>query len=138
MNISREDKKTEAITRMNMLGILPETIMQFMSDDLVSISEPPLGAFCWVDDEDKKRIQQFEEEYNALVFVVIRSFTDIGKMDSYLYVSDHRDEEWEMDRDDLRNGQTCAYVYNHGAPDCSEIGAIGIAGTSADGLLRIW
>ena len=107
-------------------------------EDLVSISEPPFGAFFWVDEEDKKRIQQFEQEYNALVFVVIRSYTNIGKMDSYLFVSDYREEEWEMDRDDLRHGQTCAYVYNHDAPDCSEIGAIGIVGTPAAGLCRVW
>ena len=43
-----------------------------------------------------------------------------------------------MDRDDLRHGQTCAYVYNHDAPDCSELGAIGIEGTPAAGLRRTW
>lgn len=138
MNVSREDKKVEAVARMKLLGIYPETIDQFERKDLVSISEPPFGAFFWVDEEDKKRIQQFEQEYNAPVFVVIRSYTNIGKMDSYLFVSDYREEEWEMDRDDLRHGQTCAYVYNHDAPDCSEIGAIGIVGTPAAGLCRVW
>lgn len=102
MNVSRKDKKAEAVARMKLLGIYPETIDQFEREDLVSISEPPFGAFFWADEEDKKRIQQFEQEYNALVFVVIRSYTNIGKMDSYLYVSDYREEEWEMDRDDLR------------------------------------
>ena len=92
MNVSREDKKAEAVARMKLLGIYPETNDQFEREDLVSISEPPFGAFFWVDDEDKKRIQQFEQEYNALVFVVIRSYTNIGKMDSYLYVSDHHEE----------------------------------------------
>ena len=57
MNVSIEDKKAEAVARMKLLGIYPETIDQFEREGLVSISEPPFGAFFWVDDEDKKRIQ---------------------------------------------------------------------------------
>ena len=45
MNISKEEKKAEAITRMKTLGIFSETIQQFETDDKVSISEPPFGAF---------------------------------------------------------------------------------------------
>ena len=45
MNISKEEKKAEAIVRMKILGIFPETIQQFETDDKVSISEPPFGAF---------------------------------------------------------------------------------------------
>ena len=94
MNVSIEDKKAEAVARMKLLGIYPETIDQFEREGLVSISEPPFGAFFWVDDEDKKRIQQFEEEYNAQVLELIRSYTNDGKVDSYLYVSDHHEDEW--------------------------------------------
>lgn len=138
MKVSRKEKKAEAIARMKMLGIYPEAIDQFERKSLVCVSEPPFGTFFLVDEEDKKHIQQFEEKYNALVFVVIRSYTVIGKMDSYLFVSDYRDEEWPMDRDKLRQGQTCAYVYNHDALDYSEFGTIGIAVTLSTGLLRTW
>ena len=139
MNVSREDKKAEAVARMKMLGIYPETIDQFEREDLVSISEPPFGAFFWVDDEDKKRIQQFEEEYNALVFVVIRNYTTIGKLDSYLYVSKYQ-HEWEKDRLDLVSPDNglFAYVYNRDDPDFSEIGSIGLRKEPNGGLLRIW
>lgn len=137
MNITIEAKKQEAIERMKALGIFPETIRQFERDGYVSISEPPIGAFFWADGEDMKRIRQFEAEFNALVYLVIRSFTTIGKMDSYLYVSDYEDE-WESDREDLSTGETVAYVYNHDAPDCSEIGYIGIEKTPAAGLKRTW
>lgn len=65
------------------------------------------------------------------------SYTTIGKMDSYLYVSDHR-EEWGDDRVGLENGEALCYVYNHDMPDCSEIGYIGIAKTNAAGLNRTW
>lgn len=137
MNISREDKKTEAVARMKALGIFPETVRQFEKEDLVSISEPPVGAFFWLEGEDLERAKRFEEKYNALVYVVIRSYTTIGKMDAFLYVSDHP-EEWDADHEDLKNGEALAYVYNYDAPDCSELGCIGIASTIAAGLRRTW
>lgn len=137
MNKSIEAKKAEAICRMKRLGIFPETITQFERDGYVSISEPPVGAFYWAEGADLKRIKNFEAEYNALVYVVIRSYTTIGTMDSYLYVSDYP-EEWEDDRRLLDENAPYAYVYNHDASDCSELGAIRIRRTIAAGLLREW
>lgn len=137
MNISREDKKTEAVARMKALGLFSDTVAQFEKQDLVSMSEPPLGAFFWLEGEDLERVKKFEEEYNALVYVVIRSYTTIGKMDAFLYVSDHA-EEWDAEREDLKNGETIAYVFNHDMPDCSKLGYIGIEGTIAAGLRRTW
>lgn len=83
MNISREEKKIEAIERMKRLGIFSETIKQFEQEDLVSISEPPVGAFFWIEGEELEQMRRFEQRYNALVYVIIRSYTTIGKMDSY-------------------------------------------------------
>lgn len=137
MSISKEEKKVEAIARMKALGIFDQTIEQFETMDYASISEPPFGAFYWAEGEDLKRIRDFEEEHDALVYVVVRSFTSIGKMDSYLYVSDYA-EEWEQDRADLKEHMALAYVYNHDAPDCSEFGSIGIKLTVAAGLQRTW
>lgn len=137
MNVSTEEKKAEALDRMKKLGIFPQTIRQFETDGFISISEPPFGAFYWAEGNDLERIRQFEAEYNALVYLVIRSYTNIGKMDSMLFVSDYP-EEWEMDRNDMKHQQQVAYVYNHDAPDCSEIGAIGYEGTPAAGLRRTW
>ena len=137
MNISIEEKKVEAIARMKALGIFPQTIKQFEDEGYVSISEPPFGAFYWAEGEDLERIRQFEQEHNALVYVVIRSYTNIGKLDSYLFVSNY-DEEWEQDRDYLADRSPLAYVYNHDMPDCSEFGSIGIEPTVAAGLQRTW
>ena len=134
--INREEKKLEAIERMKTLGIFQKTIRQFGEEDIISISEPPLGTFFWAKDEDLERIKKFEETYDALVYLVVRSYTTIGKMDSYLYVGDS--EEWELERNDLKNGEPLVYVYNHDAPDCSEIGFIGIERTAAAGLMRTW
>ena len=139
MRISIEEKKAEAIERMKALGIFPQTIQQFKNEDCISISEPPFGAFYWAEGQDLDRIRQFEAENDALVYVVIRSYTTIGKLDSYLFVSDYA-EEWEVDRKNIREvgDGLLAYVYNHDAPECSEMGYIGIAPTDAAGLRRTW
>lgn len=139
MKISIEKKKAEAIERMKALGIFPQTIEQFKDEGFISISEPPFGAFYWANDQDLERVRQFEAEYNALVYVGIRSYTTIGKLDSYLFVSDHANE-WSLDRKNIREvgDGLLAYVYNHDAPECSEMGYIGVARTAAAGLRRTW
>lgn len=137
MKISREEKKIEALGRMKRLGVFSETIKQFEQEDLVSISEPPMGAFFWVENEELEEMRQFEQRHNALVYVIIRSYTTIGKTDSYLYVSDYKDE-WQRDRDMLNSNEAFAYVINRDMPDCSEFGSIGIRRTIAGGLARTW
>lgn len=137
MEISREEKKTEAIARMKALGIFPDTIKQFKDDDYISISEPPVGAFYWAEGDDLQRIKDFEKQHDALVYAVVRTYSNIGKMDSYLYVSDYRDE-WGQDNEDIKNMAPLAYVYNHDMPDCSEFGCVGLEKSIAAGLLRTW
>lgn len=137
MNISMEEKKVEAVKRMKALKLFSEVIKQFERDGLINISEPPLGAHFWLDNEDKKRVADFEKQHNALVFTGIRSFTNIGKMDSFFFVSDYKDE-WPQDWEDLTEQSAVVWVFNHDMPDCSEIGSIGFEPTPAAGLRRIW
>ena len=143
MKISIEKKKVEAISRMKKMKIDPWVIKYFENDGLVSIHETMVGMvitdWAW-QEEDLNRIKQFEEKFNALVYLIIRSYTNYGKMDSFLYVSDYS-EDWKMDWDNLADQahwRQEAYVYNHDEPDYSEIGLIGIVPTTAAGLQRIW
>lgn len=139
MRVSFDEKKAEAVERMKMLGIYIPTIIQFDKENLVSVSEPPFGAFFWANDEDMKLIRDFERKSGALVYMVVRGYyEDFGRMDSYLFVSDYKEEEWDIDRADLKNGQTLAYVYNADEPFFSEFGSIGIELTIAGGLRRTW
>lgn len=137
MNISREEKKAEAIARMKAWGICGPIVKQFEDKDLVAESVPPVGACFWLKGEQLKRVREFEEQHNALVYHVIHSFTESGEMESYLFVGDYP-EEWEMDREDLEVGQQLAYVYSHAMPDDSEFGSVGVALTAAAGLKRTW
>ena len=134
-NITIEAKKEEAIRRMKMLEIFPETIRQFEKEGYISISEPPFGAFYWADDEQKELIEEIEQKYHLLVYMGIMSYTEFGKMLSLLYVSDH-EEEWPEDNMNLLNEEAVTYTYNFDAPDCSEFGYIGFKKTPASGLIR--
>lgn len=136
MTISIEEKKAEAIKRMKELRIFPETIRQFEEDGRLSRSEPPWGAFYWLEDADLEAIHKFEEENNTLVYLVIRALDpEIGLMDSYLFVSDYKDE-WYMDHELFKSGGAFAYVQNLTYPIYSEFGYIGIERTIAAGLRR--
>ena len=136
-NISKEEQKTEAIRRMEKIGIYKPTIQQFDKEDKISRSEPPFGAFYWIEDEDMKIVRKFEKEYDAVVFLGIRTYTEDGVMDNYLFISNHP-EEWEDDRQELDEGEAVAYIYNRDAPYYSEMGWIGFTRTIAAGLRRIW
>lgn len=134
MAMSREQKREEAIKRLQALGVMKNVVNDF-KEGVVNVSENG-GFLYWVNDEQKKIIQEFEEKNNAVVYHIIHGQTNIGELLNILYVSDWH-EEWEMDRDDLRNGQALAYVKNLTMPDCSEFGSIGVA-ESIGGLVRTW
>ena len=123
MKVSREIKKEEAIKRMRAMHIIPDAIKQFKNDDVVMVSEPPFGGLYWLNDEEKKMVHEFEQENNALVYLVVRSFTNLGIMDNIFYVSDYQDE-WEMENEDLKDHYAFVYVVNHDMPDFSEFGSI--------------
>lgn len=135
MNVSRVDKKKEAIKRMEVLDIFGETIRQFEKDCLISYSEPPMGTNFWLDDEQLKAVRKFEEEYNSVVYFGVRAYTEFGTLDAFLYVSDY-EEEWEMDNGELKDGYVYAYVYNHDVPEFSEIGLVRVQ-PRFGGLVRI-
>lgn len=132
--MTREQKKNEAIKRMKNLGLHENAIKEFETEDKLNLSENG-GCLYWLNDDEKKRVQDFEKQYNAVVYHVIHNFTEFGEMYSYLYVSDH-EEEWEYDNADLKDGYCMVYVYNATNEWCSEFGSIGIE-PRIGGLVRV-
>ena len=137
MSASRTEMKEEAVRRMKKLGIFAQTIRQFEKEDLISESSPLFGACYWLNEAQRERARELEAEYDILIYHVVHTFTTIGEMESYLYVSNHP-EEWEDDQAGLKEGETVAYVYNCNDPELSEFGYIGIRLSPAAGLLRTW
>ena len=63
------------------------------------------------------------------------SYTEFGRMISFLYVSNHQ-EEWAEDCMNLLNEEALTYTHNYDAPECSEFGYISFKKTKASGLVR--
>ena len=137
MNIPVERKKEEAIKRMKVLGILPETIKEFEKDNLVSLSESPLGGYYWAEKDTQDYIKDIEKRLDMLVYTGIRSYTQFGVLEAFLYVSDY-ESEWEEERELLKQNETTAYVRNCDDDICSDIGSIGFKLGPAAGLIRTW
>lgn len=111
MNVSRENKKIEAINRMKALDLFKPCIKAFENRDEVQLSEMTGGLYEFSRDEDlNAKIKEFEEEYNTLVYHVIHTYTNFGELYSFLYVSDY-EEEWEMDNEEIYKTITQCLMY---------------------------
>lgn len=95
-----------------------------------------IGALYWLSDDEKEIVKNVEKECNIKVFHVIKTNTTMGLMYSMLYVSDYP-EEWERDREEMKEGYPFAYVYNYTYVDYSEFGHIAIK-KGAGGLVRVF
>lgn len=134
--VSRENKKAEAIKRMKILGLFKPCIRTFEKYDEVQLTEPNGGLYEFSDnDELNAKIKEFEEEYNALVYHVIHTYTQFGELYNFLYVSDY-EEEWEYDNEDVKAGYAVAYVWNKTDEWMSEIGGIAVK-EMFGGLVRV-
>lgn len=136
MNVSREEKKTEAIKRMEVLGLFKPCIKAFKDRNEVQLSEPSGGLYEFSDNDVlNELVKNFEAQCDGLVYHVIHTYTEFGELYNFLYVSDHS-EEWEMDNADLTDGYVFCYVENVSDPICSEFGTIAVKGKFG-GLVRV-
>ena len=136
MNVSREEKKVEALARMEKMGYWKPAKEQFRRANKVLVNEPPFGAVYEMEPELAKQVEEFESRYSALVYMVVRAFTAFGTCDSLLYVSDYP-EEWGYDNADIEDGIVMTYTINNDAPECSEFGSIGYRLGAGAGLIRV-
>lgn len=134
MRVTREAQKGEAIERMKILQLHPNTIEEFKDDDTLNASFH--GILYFLTDEQKERVREFEEASGGVVYHVIQTFTEFGEMLSFLYVSKYP-EEWGCDRMDLELDEPMVYVANVTDENCSEYGHIGIR-EFAGGVLRVY
>ena len=120
----------ESKQRIELLGLEPRFSEKLYMSDRYMIRE--------VEDKEReliKAINEFEKEYNAYVYHIVYSNTNIGQLYTMLYVSSH-EEEWESDRADIKEKQLYAYVWNRTDNCCSEIGLVGIEQVEHCNLLK--
>ncbi len=118
----RARQEAEAVERMKLLELYPTVISEFQNEKVINKSEL-IGILYWLDEDEKEFVKDFESEYNAVVYHIVKTNTTIGCMLSVFYVSD-TESEWKTDRADLKNGEQLCYVQNIDNPDYSEFGYI--------------
>ena len=134
MNVTREQQKQEALRRIKATGLYEPVYIDLLENDLINRSDY-YGMLFWVEDEEEKKyIENFEKQFGAYVYHVIRSATNFGEMDSLLFVSKYP-EEWEEEVEMLKNGTAFVYVHNKDCEWCSEFGRIGFV-EQFGGLVR--
>lgn len=134
--VTREKKKEEAIKRMKVLGLFKPCVKAFEKYDELQLTEPTGGLYEFNDNAElNAKIKEFEEEYNALVYHVIHTYTQFGELYNFLYVSDY-EEEWEYDNEDVKAGYAVAYVWNKTDEWMSELGGIAVR-ERFGGLVRV-
>ena len=101
----------EAVIRMERLGLYDVSrsdekniIEMFVDEGQLFVSRPgmgnQIGVLSPINEAEQKLVDEFENQYGALVYHVIRNEFEIGVCYTFLYVS--KDEgEWEKDRNDL-------------------------------------
>lgn len=121
--LAKEQVK-EALVRMNKLNLYENVIREFEEEGVINLSENG-GILFWLDEEEEKIVRDFEEQYESIVYHVIKNNTEFGMLLSLLYVSKYK-EEWEDDNTMLDEGMSMVYVKNLDFEDFSEFGTIGI------------
>lgn len=132
---TREYKPTqkqveESKQRIELLGLEPRFSEKLYMSDRYCIREVQEK-----DTELIKAINDFEKEYNAYVYHIVYSNTNIGQLYTMLYVSNY-EEEWKSDRADIEDKQLYAYVWNKSDEVLSEIGLVGIERADTNLLTR--
>jgi len=134
MSTLKDEQRLEAIERMKLLKLHPNAILEFLNEGKLNKSEG-MGILFWLEDDELEFVKEFEEEHNALVYHLIKSYTNIGTMLTVFYVSEHMDE-WELDRADMEDDIQVCYVKNLDDDWCSEFGSIGFRSING-GLVRV-
>ena len=120
--LTRDQLKTEAQKWMELMKVNPKIINRFIKDDQTMIATPDYG-YCILSPTEQEELRQMEAKYDIVVYMIIRAYTNIGTLDSFLYVSKYPDE-WEMEREDIKSGIVMTYTINREDSLLSDWGSI--------------
>ena len=136
----------QAIERLEILEkeyLLHENVLkEFKEDGTIYYSENLGGAFSgilyWLENKNEyvEKVRKIEKERNIFVYHCILNHTIDGDLLTMLYVSEYQDE-WDFEKNDLRNGCTDAYVCNLNRDIDSEFGSVQITCVNG-GLVRVY
>ncbi len=82
------------------------------------------------------QIHEFEQQWDDLVYMVIRTPSSYGWLDSLLFIDNYQDE-WEFASQELKDGYVLSWTINQDHPICSDMGSIVVKRTESGGLIRL-
>ena len=129
----REKQKAEAAMRLKLMGVPEDIQKKFVEDSTVMYCRG--GHYCPCKEGLIAEIREFEQLHDATVFLAVRWFTMFGTLDSLLFVGKY-EEEWPLEREDIKGGYALSYTINREYPDCSEMGSIVFRVTEDGGIVR--
>lgn len=138
---TREEMKEIALGYMTQLGLSENVINDFKNEDLLNESENG-GYLYWLNDEEKKIVDDYESESGNLVYHVIHNFMQIEGVDEpfemyNLLIVTKYNEDREFEAEGVRERFVESYVYNKSVPEFSEYGSITVR-QKIGGLVRMY
>lgn len=102
--------KEEAIERMKILKLHTNVIREFKEENKLNRSEFGKGILYWLNDEEKKLVEDFEKEHEGyIVYHVIKTNTiDFGVVYDLLFVSTCEDD-WTIEREYMKENLVISY-----------------------------
>jgi hypothetical protein len=107
---------------MKLFSLNQDVINEFITDNTLYKSEN-IGVLYLLNDEEKQIVKEFEKEHNAVVYHIIKSYTEFGTLLNMFYVSQYI-EEREYDIGNIPENRQLCYVKNLSDECCSEFGYI--------------
>ena len=129
----REKQKAEAAVWLKLMGVREDVRRKFEADGTVMLCNN--GQYYPVDEAMATEIRRFEQEHDATVFLAVRVLTVLGDLDALLFVGKY-EEEWLLERRDIKAGYAMSYTINRNYPECSEMGSIFFRTTEDGGIVR--
>ena len=129
--------KEVALSAMKTLDIYAPYIKKFEKDGTVTLFERFGGYYITEDQEPElfKKIKEFQEEHQLLVYAVTHEIFEFGECYSFLVVSKY-EEEWDSILESIKDGYVFAYVWNKDDDYCSEFGDI-VLKSFGGGIARV-
>lgn len=125
---TKEEMKNEALRRMKALKLHDEgfhtCVGDFRKNGNAWKSEF-YGILYWLDDDEKKAVKEFEEEYskhNIKVYHCYKAHTEFGEILYMFYVTSDEEDTAENFDDNLKENIIECYAYNFTEPSFSEFG----------------
>ncbi len=127
----KEDLMAEALQRMISMRMKPEIIRNFSSGKLMKTDLN--GTLQSVTEDEQKRISDWEEKTDCMVYYVIEEIFHEFHLLHFLHVS-WKKENWEVDKKDIANREIMVCIQNLNDQKLSTYGYIQIQ--YGDGIVR--